>query len=284
MSVCDAAANGSLDEVKRCLHDGEDIDQRNSEGQSALLAAAKGKHWDVVDYLLDEGASVEGDVFVDAAVSGNVKLVRSLLDRGVDVDSTDWLGNTALIKVVQRHDGYYGDGPVVLVRLLLESGANVDSVYTPYLIRTGIAEKGDLGYTRGDPETTALVYALQSSSRIAKMLIEAGADVNVGYYHNGEYIGAISYAQSDDEVLRMMLERGADANTKDRVGHTLLMTASFQGRVGAVKLLIDHGADVGAKRKDGATAFKLADNPDVKRLLRTSRISRLFGRSKASPV
>ena len=284
MSVCDAAANGSLDEVKRCLHDGEDIDQRNSEGQSALLAAAKGKHWDVVDYLLDEGASVEGDVFVDSAVSGNVKLVRSLLDRGVDVDSTDWLGNTALIKVVQRHDGYYGDGAVVLVRLLLESGANVDSVYTPHLIRTGVAGEGNLGYTRGDPETTALVYALQSSSRIAKMLIEAGADVNVGYYHNGEYIGAISYAQSDDEVLRMMLERGADANTKDRVGHTLLMTASFQGRVGAVKLLIDHGADVGAKRKDGATAFKLADNPDVKRLLRTSRISRLFGRSKASPV
>jgi len=244
---------------------------------------------------MSDGASVEAKAFLEAAERGNLQLVKSMFDGDVDVNSTDWLGNTALVSLVRERaqPSRAGQEPVEVARLLISSGADVDAVYTNSTIRMGIAGEGNLGHERGDQETTALMYALMKRwSTLSTMLIEAGAKVNVDYdYDSGlKHKSAVFEALFDDEVLRMMLERGAYANSTDydrqygAMGHTVLMAASSQGRLGAVRLLIDHGADVGAKRKDRATAFKLARGLAVKRVLLVARISRLFGRAKASPV
>lgn len=96
-----ACLNGRLQVVKVLLEHGADIQERNNQdGSTPLHIACNEGHLDIVESLLEHGA----DVFVrdDAsripihyARSGGV--VRALLQRDVDVNTTDLRGNTALI-------------------------------------------------------------------------------------------------------------------------------------------------------------------------------------------
>jgi uncharacterized protein len=56
-------------------------------------------------------------------------------------------------------------------------------------------------------------------------------------------------------TVRALLDRGADVNAKNKDGFTVLMVA---GNAEIVRLLIDKGADVNAKDNSGRTASGLA--------------------------
>ena len=65
--------------------------------------------------------------------------------------------------------------------------------------------------------------------------------------------------ENNIEAVKLLLERGADINTKDKDGRTALMYAASAGCTETVKLLLDHGADINAKTKYGyRTALMLA--------------------------
>ena len=57
---------------------------------------------------------------------------------------------------------------------------------------------------------------------------------------------------------RALIDAGADVNIKDKDGSTALMWASDNGHTETVKLLIDAGADVNIKNKYGRTALMWA--------------------------
>src|SRR5690242_6116153 len=60
-------------------------------------------------------------------------------------------------------------------------------------------------------------------------------------------------------MIELLLKSGADANFTLPGGETALMTASRTGKVGAVKVLLEHGADVNGKEsKRGQTALMWA--------------------------
>ena len=49
-------------------------------------------------------------------------------------------------------------------------------------------------------------------------------------------------------IIEQLLKAGADPNTRTTAdGETVLMTSARAGNVDAVKVLLDHGADVNAK-------------------------------------
>ena len=56
-------------------------------------------------------------------------------------------------------------------------------------------------------------------------------------------------------MIKLLIERGADVNAKSKDGNTALITATSYGRIENVKLLIDKGADINAKSKNGGTAL-----------------------------
>jgi ankyrin repeat protein len=56
-----------------------------------------------------------------------------------------------------------------------------------------------------------------------------------------------------EEVTRL-LDRGADINAKDKDGDTAIIGAAFWGHLDVVTLLLEKGADINAKNKDGETA------------------------------
>jgi ankyrin repeat protein len=125
------------------------------------------------------------------------------------------------------------------------------------------------------------------SSEVAKMLIEAGADVNANDYM-GKTALILAYQEGNEEIVKLLIDGGADVNAEDKEGQTALMKtgsseaakmlieagadlnegdyrgktalimASQEGSEGLVKLLIDAGADVNAKDSYGQTALFIA--------------------------
>ncbi len=58
--------------------------------------------------------------------------------------------------------------------------------------------------------------------------------------------------------VKDLLEKGADVNARDKDGYTALMRACANGHTDTARLLIEKGADVKAKSEDGKTALMAA--------------------------
>lgn len=84
-------------------------------------------------------------------------------------------------------------------------------------------------------------------------------------------LGLIDAAKRKDVAqVQSLLNRGADVKAKNKEGETALMSAAIQDRSDIAQLLISHGADVAAKLPNGWTALMLAavmGHTDIVRLL-----------------
>jgi hypothetical protein len=69
-------------------------------------------------------------------------------------------------------------------------------------------------------------------------------------------------------VLARLLAEGVEVDCRNGVGQTPLMLAAVRGEAGAVRLLLEHGADPTARESEhGRTALFYADNLDCLKLL-----------------
>jgi hypothetical protein len=78
--------------------------------------------------------------------------------------------------------------------------------------------------------------------------------------------------RGDVETVKDLLERGADIHTRDKQGETVLMKAARVGNFPVVKLLIEYGAEVNAIDVTGGTALSYAKSfgqEEVATLLRS---------------
>lgn len=130
---------------------------------------------------------------------------------------------------------------VAAVRELLAAGARVNA-----------ASKS--GYT-------ALMGAI-NNGRIAnaRILIEAGADVNARIPENGDTALTLPlyYKQDSGEAVSLLLAKGANPNTTNSVGRSALMLATFGQPSSVVEALLNVGANVNAQDRNGNTALMAA--------------------------
>ena len=102
------AGNGNLEGVQRALNGGKNPNEVDKiDATSALIAAAKGNHVNVLEVLIRDRALVDlkdksGNTALNwAAERGNSDAVRVLLDAGADPNTVDRSGVTPLIKAAK---------------------------------------------------------------------------------------------------------------------------------------------------------------------------------------
>jgi ankyrin repeat protein len=102
--------------------------------------------------------------------------------------------------------------------------------------------------------TALLVATHENKANAARVLIEAGADVNAKDNINDNpylYAGVRGHL----EILKMTLAHGADLKSTNRNGGTAMIPASERGHVETVRTLIEAGVDADHVNNLGWTAL-----------------------------
>lgn len=229
--LCNGAKSGDLRKVEDAIAKGARVDGRCIMA-NPLIHAVAGGHRDMVAYLIEKGADVNGRAegkFGDAplflaVVLGDPEMAKLLIMKGADVNVNGMYGVPALQRAVLA-------GNLTLVRLLVENGADVRVMSQ-----------------RGTPLHDARDYP------IAKLLISKGADVNARDFggdvplHRTRSIG----------IVELLVASGADVNARNDEGNTPLHEALERGKEWSlIKFLIEHGADVNARNGEGMTPLGL---------------------------
>jgi ankyrin repeat protein len=255
------------EEIKLAIRGGANVNAKEDDGLTALMAAAyKNEYPEVISLLLKAGADVsakEDDgltALMRAASNKNPKITSLLLEAGADVNAKDNDGNTALMIASE-----YGDAAVV--SQLLKAGAEVNA-------------KNNDGYT-------ALMRASKSSDRdIVSLLLKVGADVNAksneGYtslmevskYDNlrdflTSLLEADSIVNTMAEVIKILADAGADVNVKNSLGRTALgvlieeesVNFTVFKRCRLIKTFLEIGVDPNILDNAGKKAFDYMPEP-----------------------
>jgi ankyrin repeat protein len=132
------------------------------------------------------------------------------------------------------------------VLLLLDAGADPDTRQRPY---------------------AALHCAVMARKvELARILLDAGADVNVrsDRHQRTPLHYAVDHADARIDsgvgttLVRLLLNRGAEVDAADFEGGTPLYVASWRGSVAAVRLLASHGAELDRGPTHGSTPLASA--------------------------
>lgn len=108
--------------------------------------------------------------------------------------------------------------------------------------------------------TPLITAAALGEPEAAKILIEAGADMNLKNM-DGSTALMVAIVFGKDIVAKVLIDNGADLNIKNKDGSTALHTAAFFCNVEIVKQLLEKGADKALTNNDGKTAFQIVEPP-----------------------
>jgi len=269
--------------ARRMLDAGADPNLANRYDLRPLTLAVEQEDLDMIELLLAAGADASvpdaaGEpLLFGPARTGNLRIARALLDAGVGVDARDAaFGQTALMIAARSNQ------PAV-ARLLLDRGADATlqtpagAEPKPRLPAENAGSKGE-GIVRGGwPEhgmrapvpgaKTPLLYASRDGSpEIAKMLIEAGADIEQADA-NGSTPLLTAIINDSLDTARLLIAAGANVNAMDWYGQTPLWTAVDLRNLDVpgptrengvdraavlelIQLLLARGADVNARTRE----------------------------------
>ncbi|WP_353124372.1 ankyrin repeat domain-containing protein [Parapedobacter pyrenivorans] len=105
------------------------------------------------------------------------------------------------------------------------------------------------------PQVDIHTAVVTSNVDALRQHIAAGTDINAKDPFGGSspLITAAVFGKAD--LAKILIEAGADLNFRNNDGSTALISAAFFGRPEIVQLLLDAGADKTIKNKYGATAY-----------------------------
>jgi ankyrin repeat protein len=157
-----------------------DIETRDKDGNTPLILACKKGHYDVVEKLLDSGASIEAQNKLYNIILMQDDIEDFGMQGIVDQSQSGNFGQTALMSACHK-------GQVDIINLLLSRGASIDKC--DFFGKTALMEAVAHGH-----------------ENVVQLLIDQGADINRldRWYEN-----ALSFASGQESITRLLLSRGA---------------------------------------------------------------------------
>jgi uncharacterized protein len=263
--------------------DGPAQDQQSSGATTALVLAARQDDRESARVLLDAGADINltmsdgTSALVVAIINGHYELAKLLLDRGANVNLADSKGRTALYAAIEMRNMGVTDMPaprgdnfdvLQLIREIVARGADIN-----------VRLKARLPYRGGinpswlpEPGATPFYRAAAANDvTVMRLLLERGADPLLSANDKTTplmvaagvgWLPGISYTWSEKEMLEAIeicLKAGHDLHATNAAGLTALHGAAFRGANAAVRFLVDRGAQLDAKDKDGRVPLNWAE-------------------------
>ncbi|XP_053253155.1 ankyrin repeat and SAM domain-containing protein 6 isoform X2 [Podarcis raffonei] len=285
---------GHLTVARILLENGADLNAQNKLGASVLTMASRGGHVSVVKLLLESGAYVDNydhlstswdnnkeelpaiTPLMAAVQHGHEAVVHLLLDWGADCNYTvKTMGWTPLMLAAVS-------GRVSLAQQLMNKGANPDHLNTlhktPYEISVDFKHEDMMDYlaplTTVRPQTDKqkrqpdIFHALKMGNfqLVKEITDEDPAQANV-INDDGASPLMIAAVTGQLPLVQLLVSRNVDIDKQDTIhGWTALMQATYHGNKEVVKYLLNQGADVNLRAKNGYTAFDLImllNDPDA---------------------
>ncbi len=154
-------------------------------------------------------------------------------------------------------------------------------------VRSQLEGGADVNVDQGDGMTALHWAAHKDNLEMARLLLDAGADVERGTRLGSIVPLFLAATNGSASMIEMLVDAGADANATNELGTTVLMKAAASGSVDAVTHLLDNGASLDVReRAREQTALMFAaglDRAPVVRLL-AKRGADLDAISKMVPV
>ena len=270
-TLAGAARAGDLEAIKQHIADGADINALHFEMPPLTWAAMMGQT-QAVELLLQHGADVNGRNRDDntalhlAVFLGHAETAELLLKSGADVNvknndgatSVDMLGVPwEMTRLLTKPMG------IELEREKVEAGKakirevfRADAKIGAEILTNAESPSKDLwAASRASSPQSLSAAAFIGDVAAMKQALAGGADPNTKDPQSGSTLLAIAALMGHTEVVDLLLEHGADVNAKSRDGGTALHAAAFLGRAEIVKLLLDKGADTTLRNNIGSIAI-----------------------------
>ena len=258
VALVDALRKGDMWSVLRTAQaDPKILNSRGPEGSSPFMYSVLYAETATVTKLLKLGAdpNQHNDAGATALMwaARDLGMTRLLVNHGADVNARSEDHRTALMIASRR------PGAVRIVKLLLDKGANPNPNSKPVGESSPLIE----ALTGGDEEIVKLLIDRGADAQATADMgltmavttkCERGLELLAGRMTNKEpFTAALQNIAvfGDIKAVRLMLDHGADVNASDPFGRTPLMHAAISDvfPLDVVKLLVERGAEVNATNK-----------------------------------
>jgi uncharacterized protein len=286
-----AARQGAVATAEALIKGGANINQRGAGDKTTpILVAAINGHFDLVSYLLDNGAdpnlASEGGVTPLYAVInvqwqprsfypqpraylqqkiGYLELIKKLLDQGADPNArtnrNTWFTqyNFDLLRTDDSgaspfwRAAYASD--IAAMKLLIEHGAD-PNVFTMKVATRGFNQGGVRGGSDTDP--TGRPPLPTGAPGTPPLVAAAGAGYSEGFAGNAHRFAPTGMLAA---VKYLVEEVGVDVNAEDEDGNTAVHNAASRGDNEMILYLVSKGADVKKVNRRGQTTVDMANGP-----------------------
>jgi len=202
---------------------------------------------------------------------------KFLLDRGADPNVVDASGRTALYAIVEARNEDWttlperrGDDPlpsIEIVKLLLAHKADPNAALNKPLPGKSGMDSGD--NTLGAGATPLMRAARSGDAESMRQLLAAGADPKLATRDGSNalmFAAGVGYRDKNTkgsesealEALKVAIGAGLDLNEANSKGEMAIHGAALRGGDTIVQFLIDSGAKLNAKTKQGFTPLDVA--------------------------
>jgi ankyrin repeat protein len=253
-----AARDGAIDAVRALADVRADLDLQDPDGTTALILAIVNARFDTAVALLDKGANPNV-----ADENGMTPLYAA-----VDMHTLSPLMGRPAPPLRDAIDA------IEIARALLRRGANPNAQLRRPIIGRHTAYQGDGSLGEG---TTALARAAKSGdAEMIRVLIEGGADARITQ-KDGTTVAMIATsargqrayaatasvgtpATEEDALasLKVLLATPLDVNAANGNGQTALHNAAARGADAIVRYLVENGARLDAKDRQGRLPIDMA--------------------------
>ncbi|EAX98225.1 hypothetical protein TVAG_010000 [Trichomonas vaginalis G3] len=200
------------------------LDQTNDIEKCFVYSSCFGNS--LIEYFLAQGVNINSrdqlgrTALHIATLYNNIESLELLISKGIDINGKDEFGRTAVYFAAENN-------LVDILKVLFSHGADINAVNTT--------------------KRSALhVATLNRCKEAIEFLVSHGAEINAYDNFNNSPLH-IAVGNSWIDISRLFISNGAEVNCKNQNGRTCLHIAACNNNKEAAELLISSGADVNAK-------------------------------------